>query len=77
MDFHQTFICALILWRSGLGLLMGKFCQFVTELSAYDMIMVGYYCFTFLFYLFIFFFVEKYEKYLYGQPSYLLHNRDN
>ena len=25
--------------RSGLGLLMGKFCQFLTELSARDMIM--------------------------------------
>ena len=27
---------ALILWRSGLGLLMGKFRQFLTELSAQD-----------------------------------------
>ena len=35
MDFHQT-VCALILWRSGLGLLMGKFCQILTELSARD-----------------------------------------
>ena len=35
MDFHQT-VCALILWRSGLGMLMGKFCQILTELSARD-----------------------------------------
>ena len=27
-------VCALILWRSGLGLLMGEFCQFLTELTA-------------------------------------------
>ena len=33
MDFHQT-VYALILWRSGLGLLMGKFRQFLTGLSA-------------------------------------------
>ena len=39
---------ALILWRTGLGLLVGKFCQFLTELFARDRIMVGYYCFTFL-----------------------------
>ena len=30
-------VCALILWRSGLGLLMGKFCEILTELSAGDM----------------------------------------
>ena len=35
MHFHQT-LCALILWRSCLGLLMGKFRQFFTELSACD-----------------------------------------
>ena len=35
MDFHQT-VYALILWRSGLGLLMGKLRQFLTELSARD-----------------------------------------
>ena len=35
MEFHQT-VCALILWRSGLGLLMGKFLQIFTELSAPD-----------------------------------------
>ena len=32
MDFHQT----LILWRSGLGLLMGKFPQILIELTARD-----------------------------------------
>ena len=30
-------VCALILWRSGLGSLIGKFRQFLTELSAQDM----------------------------------------
>ena len=29
--FSQNLVCALILWRSGLGLLMGKFGQFLTE----------------------------------------------
>ena len=29
-------VCELILWKSGLGLLMGKFRQFLTELSARD-----------------------------------------
>ena len=29
-------VCALILQRSGLGLLMGKFCQILTELSTRD-----------------------------------------
>ena len=43
-------ICALILWRSALGMLVGKFHQFVTKLPAHDMIMVGYPC------LFLFFF---------------------
>ena len=33
MDFHQT-LCALILCRSGLGLLMGKFHRILMELSA-------------------------------------------
>ena len=47
MAFHQT--CALILWRSGFGLLMGKFHQCLTELSACDTIMAGYYSLTFLF----------------------------
>ena len=35
--FSPNSVCALILWRSGLGLLMGKFRQFLTELSARDM----------------------------------------
>ena len=30
-------MCALILWRSGSVLLMGKFCQFLTKLSACNM----------------------------------------
>ena len=47
--FSTNLICALILMRSGLGLLMGKFRQCLTELSARDKIMVGYYPFTFLF----------------------------
>ena len=34
MDFHKNLVCALILWRPGLGLLMGKVRQFLTELSA-------------------------------------------
>ena len=34
--FSPNLVCALILWRSGLGLLMGKFCQNLTELSARD-----------------------------------------
>ena len=43
-------ICALILWRSGLRLLMGKFHQFLIELSsARNMIMAGYYGFMFVF----------------------------
>ena len=40
MDFHQTsYVRALILWRSGLGLLMGKFRQILTEVSAHETIM--------------------------------------
>ena len=39
---------ALILRRSGLGLLMDKFRQCLTELSARDTIMAGYCSFTFL-----------------------------
>ena len=35
--FTKFGVCIqLILWRSGLRLLMGKFCQFLTELSAQD-----------------------------------------
>ena len=47
--FLPNLVCALILWRSGLGLLMGKFRQIFTELSARDTIMAGYYSLTFLF----------------------------
>ena len=36
MNFHQTWLCALILWRSGLRLLKGKFRQVLVELSARD-----------------------------------------
>ena len=32
--FSPNLVSALILWRSGLGLLMGKFYQVLTELSA-------------------------------------------
>ena len=35
-SFSPNLVCALILWRSGLGLLMGKFRQILTELSARD-----------------------------------------
>ena len=34
--FSPNLVCTLILWRSGLGLLMGKVRQFLTELSAHD-----------------------------------------
>ena len=34
--FSPNLVCALILWRSGLWLLMGKFRQIFTELSARD-----------------------------------------
>ena len=33
--YQPNLVCALILWRSALGLLMGKFCPFLTELSAH------------------------------------------
>ena len=32
--FSPNLVCALILWRSGLGLLIGKFRQILTDLSA-------------------------------------------
>ena len=35
--FSPNLVCALILWRSGMGLLVGKFHQILTELSARDM----------------------------------------
>ena len=45
--------CAVIFRKSGFGSLMGKF---LTELSAFNTIMAGYYHFTFLFHLeFLFF----------------------
>ena len=46
--FSPNLVCALILWRSGLGLLMGKFGQIFMELSARDTIMAGYHSLTFL-----------------------------
>ena len=39
--FSPNLVCALILWRSSFGLLMGKFHQILTELSASDTIMWG------------------------------------
>ena len=44
-------VCALILWRSGLGLFTGKFHPIFTEISASDMIMEGYFSLKFLFLL--------------------------
>ena len=35
-NFSPNLVCALVLWRSGLGLLMGKFSKILTELSARD-----------------------------------------
>ena len=46
---------ALILWKSGLGLQMGKFSQIFTEFSAHDTIMAGYYSLTFCFFVVVFF----------------------
>ena len=46
--FSVNLVYALILWRCSLGLVMGKFSQFLTELYARDMIIAGYYRFTFL-----------------------------
>ena len=37
IGFSPNLVCALILWRSDLGLLMGKFHQILTALSARDM----------------------------------------
>ena len=34
--FSPNLVSALILWRSGMGLLLGKFRQFLTEVSARD-----------------------------------------
>ena len=44
--FSANLVCALILCRSGLGLLMVRFRQFLT--AACDTIMAGYYCVIFL-----------------------------
>ena len=41
--FSPDLVCALIFWRSGLGLIRGKFRQFLTELSAHNI-----YIFSFL-----------------------------
>ena len=46
--FSPNLVCELILWRSGLGLLMGKFRQFLTELSVLHTIVVGYSHFVFI-----------------------------
>ena len=49
--FYSRFVYTCISERSGLELLFGKFCQFLTELSAchmsYSPILAGYYPFTF------------------------------
>ena len=34
--FSPNLVCTLVLWRSGLGFLMGKFCQILTELPVRD-----------------------------------------
>ena len=34
--FSPNLVCGLILWRSGMRLLMGKFRQILTELSPQD-----------------------------------------
>ena len=47
--FLLNLVCALMLCRSGLGLLMGKLRQLLTELSARDAIMAGYYSLMLLF----------------------------
>ena len=41
-EFSPNLVCALILWRSSLGLLMGKFCQFLFELSAGEKILSSF-----------------------------------
>ena len=43
-------VCALILWKSSLGLLTGKYRQILKELAARPMTVAGYYRFTFLFF---------------------------
>ena len=39
MDFLQT-VCALILWRSGLGLLMDKFLQLFIDLPSTSVFLI-------------------------------------
>ena len=46
MDFHETWYVHW-LWGSNLGLLMGKFRQFLTELSAYDISVLFLFLFCF------------------------------
>ena len=38
--FSPNLVCALILWRPGLGLLMGKFRQIFTDLVILNMLFV-------------------------------------
>ena len=47
IGFSPNLTCALILLRSALGLLIGKFRQFLTASSAGGMIMMGFYSFKF------------------------------
>ena len=49
--FSRNLVCVLLLRRSGLGLLLGKFRQSFTELSVHDTTMAGYYSLTFLFHI--------------------------
>ena len=48
-EFSPNLVYVLILRRSGLGFLMGKLYQFLTELSASHMIVVGCYRFILMF----------------------------
>ena len=48
--FSPDIVCAFVLLRSGLGLLMDKFLQFLIKSSVHYIIGAGYYCFTFLFF---------------------------
>ena len=52
-EWISNLVCALILWRSGLGCLMGKSHEFLIELSAWHTILAGYYRFKFLFFIII------------------------
>ena len=49
-EFLPNLVCAPILWRSDLGLPMGKFRQFLKALSASHTTVAGYH-FTFLFFI--------------------------